>query len=280
MNRIKSQTIFLDSSQGSLATDKSHQWTANFEPGLVRCNSHEYISLTLERFMTVADWDWIPENATFTIVDDSGAPPRVIQLPQGNPRLNKIAETVSNSKLQCIYDQSSNRFVFSSLFDFELVFTNVQVASILGFTALRVGPHMTITSTQPIRPLPIDSIAVHVQGVSPMSSAHNVTNIASQLVTTCTTLAVIPVAGVRPYTVLDWQNSGNIFNLVLEDKQLTNLTFSLTNWRNQPLTQLGQHYVILRVDTFRKHSSLETYASDIATAVETIKLLQIAGQLG
>lgn len=278
MSRIKSQTIFLDSSQGSLNVDKPWEWTANCEPGLICCGPDEFMTLTLERFMTVADWDWVPKDARFTIADDSGAAPRVVLLPRGNPKLQKIAEAITSSKLQCTYDQASNRFVFTSAFDFELMFPSLEVARILGFSELHVGPHMTITSSQPIKPLPIDSIAVHVQGVCPTRSGYNATNIANQHVTSCSMLGVIPVDA-RPYTLLDWQNQGSVFTMVLEDKQLSSMTFMLTNWKKEPLTQLGQHYMFLRVDTFQKQSKLEAYVSELASTVNIMKVLQLAQHL-
>lgn len=71
---VKSQHLFLDSSKGSQVTDQAWKWSAHLEPGLVQCHpQEEYMTVSLERVSTVADWDWIPADTIFIVmtVDDS-----------------------------------------------------------------------------------------------------------------------------------------------------------------------------------------------------------------
>lgn len=264
MQLLKSQHLFLDSSKGSQVSDKPWCWTACLEPGLVKCGQGEYLTVTLERFNTVADWDLVPPGTSFTVTaaDETGGPAysAEVSLPRGNPRLAKVAEAVSadlaSIGCSCMYDVSSNRFVFSSPFGLQLQFGDLQVAKLMGFDSLAVGPSSTIQSAQPIRPLPIDTIAVHLLGVNPISGGFNCTNISPGTnVTPCHILGVIPVTA-SPYTMLDWQNGSSAFTIVLADKSITSLSFLITDWAGTPLQNVGQHYLTLRVNTVRSSPAL------------------------
>ncbi len=260
MSLVKSQHIFLDSSKASQITDQAWKWTAHLEPGLVQCHpQEEYMTVTLERFSTVADWDWIPAGTCFTVMaaDQSGGPAYevTVQLPVGNPRLSKVAEAISDAVryvgVQCAYDQASNKLIFLSAYGLQLRFPTLAVAKLLGFTEVDVGPSYSLTSAEPIRPLPVDTIAVHLLGVCPVQGGVNCTNILpGSNVTPCHILGVLAMTA-SPYTMLDWQNPNSAFTTVLADKSLSNLTFLLTDWAGEKLTKLGQHYLTLRVDTYR-----------------------------
>jgi hypothetical protein len=279
--KAKSQCLLLNSSNGSRITDKPWQWTAYIEPGLITCGPDEYMTLTLERFFTVYSWDWIPQGAFFVVSDDSGAAQVTVNLPQGNPVLDCLAKQISSSvdsdKFSCTYDPSTNRMTFTSAFGIVLTFPSLDVANLLGFDQLTVGPQLSITSTRIIRPLPIDTIAVNIVGVRPAQGSYHCTNVASSFVTPCTLLGVIPMHA-RPYTMLEWENSSNSFEMVLADKTLSNLTFSLTDWSGKPLKQIGQHYMTLRVDTYSKNglADMQTVASGIANDVRMMRVMKMA----
>jgi hypothetical protein len=111
MARLRSQTLLLDSSQGSNhGRDTPWRWTAQFEPGSIRCDPrHEYMTLTLEHFYTVASWDWIGPDATITVLaaDESGglALETHVTLPRGNPSLTVVADAINAAKagVWCTY---------------------------------------------------------------------------------------------------------------------------------------------------------------------------------
>jgi hypothetical protein len=267
-HKVKSQCLFLCSDNGSRpATDRPWQWTADIEPGLLACEGNERMSVTLERFYTVADWDWIPPGASFQVHKDfPELPPLTIYLPRGNPKLRFLAADIQrqldqhkllHGGLTVTWNEASNRFQFSNASgeDFELRFPDLATAAFLGFakTLVFIGPYAinySEVSEATIRPLPVDTVAVHLLGVNPVRGAHHCTNVAGSAVTPTTLLGVIRVTA-QPYTLLEWENRTDAFQILLENRQLRSLTFAFTDWEDKPLTQLGRHYMTLRVDTWR-----------------------------
>ncbi len=243
------------------------------------------MSLTLERFYTVAAWDWIPPGTAFVLrtADGSGGPAlwTEVALPAGNPRLPQLAGAIAKAAAAagatCAYEPRRNRFVLGSEYGLQLEFPSLDVARMLGFDELLVGPGATLTSTHAIRPLPVDAIAVHVAGVRPSPAGHNLTNTAGAgaHLQPCSVLGVIPV-DVAPYTVLDWANTAGSFTMVLADASVSSLAFSMTDWAGAPLRALGQHYLTLRVDTHARPGGTQRLLQGVAADVRGLSLLQVA----
>lgn len=284
MTKIRSQTVFLSSRHGSHNTDVPSQWTADIEPDLIQCKQDEYMTITLERFSTIASWDYIPPGSSFKISDDSGASARTIALPQGNPRLQKVADDIqrqlTGTKHTCSYDSASSRFQFTSAFDICLEFPSIDVARLLGFTKLVQGPQLSICSETSVTPLPIETICVHLLGIRPAPGAHACTNVQGRLVCPTTVLGVIPV-NCSPYTLLDWMNGTDSFQLTVADKFVNSLTFHMTDWNGKPLSCLGPQYLTLRIDTYEKlNNNLSGLISSITNDLRTLKFMKIAKALG
>jgi hypothetical protein len=283
--RVKTQCLFLCSDNGSRpATDRPWQWTVDVEPGLLACDRpDERMSVTLERFYTVADWDWIPPGASFQVHKDLPLlQPLTIYLPRGNPKMRYLAADIQrqldvhkllHGGLTVTWNEASNRFQFSNSSgeDFELRFPDLATAAFLGFqrTTVFIGPYAidySEASERTIRPLPVDTVAVHLLGVNPARGAHHCTNVRGASATPTTLLGVIRVTA-QPYTLLEWENRTDAFSILLENRQLRSLTFALTDWEDKPLTQLGRHYMTLRVDTW-------SFAPEKGDALEVARSIQ------
>jgi hypothetical protein len=298
MQKLKTQCLFLCSDNGSRpSTDRPWQWTADIEPGLLQCDRpDERMSLTLERFYTVADWDWIPPGATFQVQKDFPLlQPLTIQLPRGNPRLQLLAADITRQLklhpiqvggLTCVWNEAGNRFQFDNTSgeDFELRFPDLATAAFLGFTQTLVfiGPYAIAYSGATVRPLPVDSVAVHLLGVNPARGAHHCTNVAGGSVAPTTLLGVIRVTA-QPYTLLEWENRTDAFQIMLENRQLRSLTFAFTDWQDKPLTQLGRHYMTLRVDTWRRPAEDSGQGLDALASIQAdtryLRSIKVAQQV-
>lgn len=299
MQRVKTQCLFLCSDNGSRpATDRPWQWTADIEPGLLACEGNERMSVTLERFYTVYEWDWIPPGASFHVKKDLPLVPPMttIHLPHGNPTLPQLAKYITSmlsppafggSGLTCQWNPARNGFVFVSTagVKFELTFPDLATAAFLGFarTSVVIQSYEKVYSDAIVRPLPVDTVAVHLLGVNPVRGAHHCTNVSGGSVTPTTLLGVIRVTA-QPYTLLEWENRTDAFQILLENRQLRSLTFAFTDWQNKPLTQLGRHYMTLRVDTWRLppegvQGSAARLLEDIQADTRFLRSIKVAQQV-
>jgi hypothetical protein len=78
--------------------------------------------------------------------------------------------------------------------------------------------------------------------------------------------------------MLDWVNTGGAFQTRLADKAVTNLTFKLTDWAGRPL-DLGVHWLVLRIDTFKRVSNSERLLSEIVSEMKTARLMRLTKAL-
>lgn len=287
-SKLKSQLLFLCSDQASHRNDTPWHWSADIEPDVLAIDRpDERMTLTLEGFSTVYDWDWIPADASFVLRRDGLLhTDTTVRLPRGNPVLQDLARDIDRQipkkdvfgndvGLTCQWNRArvGMQFVNTGGYEFELFFPDLQTAAFLGFTDVhvRILEYEIKHSDQPIRPLPVESIYVHLVNADVARDAPHLSNAgavrgaqqpngnllgASQHTPLAGTAAVpnnllgVVRMTAQPYTMLVWRNKTDAFQVALEGRQLTRLTFALTDWQGAPLTMLGRNYLTLRVDTW------------------------------
>jgi hypothetical protein len=290
---VRTHSVFLHSAAGSSAPDEPAAVVYDIEPNLIKCSEDETMCLTLERFHTVHNWEWIPDGSRFRVVGDTSLfredADVDVRLPEGNPTVSQIACEIEyqvrnmlpeTALYEVRYQPNVNRFAFRSDRNLGFRFPDLATARILGFDALEVPavPTMTerfsIESALRIQPLPIDSIRLDVRGVSVRS--HNATNLAQRLVGPTACIAMMPVTS-RPWTLFTHVNDSGSFRLVLNDRALTRLTLVVRDWGGRPLTELGQYYVSIRVDVYR---NCQPRSVDDSRHAETLDRLELLLNLG
>ena len=289
---MRSQTLFLDSSKGTVDGQDAATWSTVIQPGLLECGPDEHMVLTVERFFTVWRWYWIPYGWGFSIVGETGFGPSFetdvsVILPEGNPTLCTMAHEIQSRAnkympasvgFTCKFLPDTGKLEFRSERLLGLRFPNLDIARAIGFSSLEVTPNFNLfESDHPIEPLPIPAIRIDIGGITREPGAENVTNVSSVEHASPTECAALIPVDCRPFTALAWANDGNSFKIHVADKRISRLTFSAKSWEGDPLVQLGQYYLVLRVDTYRKDIIPERLQLllDEVTTLKRLRLLEM-----
>ena len=220
--------------------------------GACRCKDDEVLSVTLQSFSAVRSWASMPAtNVVFTV----GASTSTISLEAGNPSNAQLAIALSTNTLgvSCRWDSVNNSLVFSSAAAFSFT-CDPAVGVALGFPLGSSGAAATKVQGQTMQSLQIDNVCVHLKDVMPWDAVSNYRTVQGFGTLQPTTMLCCFAAEGSPYTHIRFSNNNDDFSLAIDDRELNVIHLQLTDVFGQPLTQLGEHVLVLRVCTLKQKS--------------------------
>lgn len=273
---VHTQTLLISSANPSNpSSDTPWSFGVTLSPDLVRCNARrgQRLRLTLKRLCARALWQWVPRPISFSVTlrEPGGYTFHDVSLPAGNPCFDAVAKSIAAQvkpalgSFSCKHDCATMKLVFAyappanALLDLsipyvQIAFPDALSQQLLGFGTSSGGvvaysDGMTLTSKQPLSDLPFATVKVHVRGVNPAAYGQSGTNlVAGALVEPCSVLAAFHVDA-DPFALLDYRNVDRAFAMIVTDETIRSLRFEFTDWQDQPLTQLTDHFMYLEVET-------------------------------
>ncbi len=278
---LTSRVLLIDSSKCP-ASDGTCDFGVNMQSDCIACAEDEVLTLTLTHFSVYYSWPWVPKNTSLTV--ELNEIPHVVQLPSGHPTLADLALSITSSVndksaaaqstsqlFRCTFNKAGNTLVFtkaSTLID--VTFPDQATATLLGFAQTTTTGLGTVESGI-VKPLPLDSIRLHITGVNPDGLGHNMTNMAGKLMQFTNCLGEVLVDA-RPYTWL----TGNGFFMALADRSLGQLRFWLSDGHDNPLHDLPHCKLQLRIDKHKRVDEALAPLSDVALSCKMMASLDLA----
>jgi hypothetical protein len=261
---IRNQFIFINSKNRD--TGQSHDFNVIFNAGYIHAMEDESIKISLVKLtLPLVIHQVNSTNNKLTFINASNQS-TLVTIPNGTYNVFELIKVIQGQYpaiTLATFDKSRNFFVFTFGTNHRITFNN-KSNELLGFTDNITTPTTTITSNTPARPSSINDIVFNLYGVSPVFN--NLDNLAGQI-TLSHALSVIPVVDI-PYGTLRYSNDANEFEMSIQDKDIKQLRFVMTDVDGLSLdyANLPDYEFVLKV-SFEK----QTNNDDMVNVLNEIK---------
>lgn len=249
---INSQYLFLRSAQTN-----SYDSVFEFDTDVLTAMPEHQMSLTVVDFTMQIQYYVVNSlNNQLIFTDVSNSSHTTITVPPGNYSYRDLCLAVSRlyTGLTCTYDNHTNRAIFTFTTPHAISFINNSYQT-FGFNSTDVPSGTIITSSNQLDLKGgVNQLVLHAAGVS-TTACWNVDNFSSKDDLKCKpsdVLAVIPF-DTAPFTVLHWQNPGNQFEMLLNEKNISRLQITIQDIYGNDLTYLNSYTITFLVRIYKKN---------------------------
>jgi hypothetical protein len=223
---------------------------------VVACDpTSELMEICLSSFGMMLNWN--ATNSTnnalsYTCVRTGVVTPILLQ--PGNYTNKQLAKALSidSSTIICTYLPQFNMLQWTFPEAYTISYSLPGVGVLMGLsTTSKTGT--IVQSDVALNPTPVKNLCLHVEGVTPFQ-ATNASVGPSRKMLRSSLLLAIPL-NCPPYAEISYVNRNDDFALFVSESRLTKLNFRFTDFDGNALTNLPDHHLALRVNTYARDST-------------------------
>lgn len=274
---VKSQYLYVNSEKRA-ANESAYNLTINIPRNVFECDdSTQEFEVTLVNFSTIKSYYFVNEsNNTFYINDEPiTIEPGNYSYKQLGVKLLQFVQATTAIANATDIGVTYDAFKLKLKFIFPNANYNINTGSayyLLGFenpnTVVNADVlNFTITSAVPMRSQMHENICLTIDNINASPDSLSVENVNGNVATISQNLLSIP-DNFAPNDFIVFQNTAGLFSMVIKEKLLKNLVFSIRDELGKHLTFIGEWRACIRIDTLEDRFKLE---SDMLQALNEIK---------